>query len=169
LFWPTVLIVRRLIGASPLNRLSMLAPPSARSPLPVDSRRSISRASAGWFETSSRRCSFSYQRKAGIPSLLPRRRPAWLAEVCEGRSAVHSIIRWLPLRIQRDSVGRLPARTCAMSSGAARPSIWMNTTPGTSLGACFTSSRMTCATTRAENESSSDMPMIPDSSVSTAP
>ena len=168
-FLPTLLIVRRLIVASPLNRLSMLAPPPARRPLPVERRASISRASAEWLETSSRRCSFSYQRKAGMPSLLPSSRPAWLAEVWEGRSAVQPASRWLPSRIQRDSVGRLPARTCARSSGAARPSIWIISTPGTSVCVGDSSSRMTWATTRAEKLSSSDMPMSPERAVSTAP
>ena len=86
---PTLLMVSRVMGASPLNMLSMLAPPSASSPLPVDRRRSISSASLPWLETISRRCSFSYQRKAGMPSLLPSSRPAWLADVCEGSMAVH--------------------------------------------------------------------------------
>ena len=60
----------------------------------------ISAASAGWFETSIRWLSFSHQRKAGMKLLLPCRMPAWLADVCEGSSAVHlSSFIW-PERIQ---------------------------------------------------------------------
>src|SRR6516164_6570669 len=69
-----MLIVAVQRGASPENMFPRLVPPAASSPSPVDRRRSISDASAGWFETSVRPDSFSYQRKAGMSQLLPSSR-----------------------------------------------------------------------------------------------
>ena len=68
--------VRKIREASHDIRLLMLAPPLLRRPSPSDTRRTSSAASAGRFETISRRVAFSYQRNAGIPSLLPCRIPA---------------------------------------------------------------------------------------------
>ena len=57
-------------------------------------------ASTGLLETI--RCwrSRSYQRNAGIPSLLPCRMPAWLADVIDGRIASQRDSLWLPSRTQ---------------------------------------------------------------------
>ena len=90
---PMRLMTKALRCASPVKRLPTLLPPCASSPWPLETRRSISVASAGWLETRSRPLAFSYQRKAGMPSLLPCRMPAWLAEVCEGGGHSHSA-RW---------------------------------------------------------------------------
>ncbi len=73
--------------ASPVMRLQMLTPSLDSRPSPFDRRRTISAASSGLLETMSFWRSRSYQRKAGMPSLLPCRIPAWLAEVIDGRMA----------------------------------------------------------------------------------
>ena len=96
----------------------------------MDTRLTISAASTGLLETISFLRSRSYQRNAGIPSLLPCRMPAWLADVIDGRIASHGERTWLPLRIQLASVLTEPARTRPARIGCARPSIWMMTTPG---------------------------------------
>ena len=53
--------------------------------------------------------SFSHQRNAGMKLLLPCRMPAWLAEVCDGSSAVHLSSRICvaadPLRDERHASG----------------------------------------------------------------
>ena len=84
------LTVRMTSSASPESRLPRLAPPSARSPIPVEWRRSISAQSEGEEQTSMRPFSFSTQRNAGMSSLDPSRMPAWLAPVCDERSVSHS-------------------------------------------------------------------------------
>ena len=68
-------MVITLVPAPPVRRLLMLTP-SARRPPPdwaasVARRRSRARASAGWLETNIFPVPLSYQRKAGIPALLP--------------------------------------------------------------------------------------------------
>ena len=40
-----------------------------------------------------------------MPSLRPKRMPAWLADVCEGSWHSQAVRRWLPERIQRAIVG----------------------------------------------------------------
>ena len=82
-----------------------------------------------------------------MPSLLPCRMPAWLAEVIDGRIASHFESWWLPSRIQRAIVLTDPARTRPARIGWASPSIWAITSPGLSLGgiprftsSCWTSS-----------------------------
>jgi hypothetical protein len=90
--------------------LLMLAPPGLRSPSPFEIRRSMTVASSGWFATSSRPVSFSYQWKLGMPSLSPWRMPAWLAGIVDGSSASQRPRRWLPSRIQLAIVGTRPAR-----------------------------------------------------------
>ena len=120
------------MGASPLKMLLMLTPPSASSPRPSDIRDSMSAASLGLLATTSRPASFSNQRNAGTPRLLPCSSPAWLAGVVGGTWACQGVRRWLPARIQRLRVGRLPETTAHCSSGAASPSIWSMTTPGSS-------------------------------------
>ena len=65
----------------------MLAPSFDEQALAVRDPAATTIASSGWLATISRPSSFSYQRKAGIPSLLPWRMPAWLAGVVGGRSA----------------------------------------------------------------------------------
>ena len=82
-----VAIVMYERAASPENRLPTLAPSFDSSPSPFEIRPSMTTASSGWLATIVRPVSFSYQRKAGMPSLLPCRRPAWLAGVVGGRSA----------------------------------------------------------------------------------
>ncbi len=84
------LMTKALRFASPVKRLPTLLPPPARRPWPSETRASISVASAGWLETRSRPLAFSYQRKAGMPSLLPCRMPAWLADVWDGGGHSHS-------------------------------------------------------------------------------
>ena len=88
----------------------MLAPLFDSRPSPFETRRTISAASAGLLETI--RCwrSRSYQRKAGMPSLLPWRMPAWLAEVIDGRIASQRDSLWLPSRTQLAIVLTDPAR-----------------------------------------------------------
>ena len=73
---PARLITRWQVEASPLNIVEMLTPPPDNSPAPSDSRASTSAASPGRFVTTSRPSSFSYQRKAGMPSLVPCSNPA---------------------------------------------------------------------------------------------
>jgi hypothetical protein len=65
----------------------MLAPSFDSSPSPLDRRRTISPASTGLLETMSFWRSRSNQRKAGMPSFVPCRMPAWLADVIDGSSA----------------------------------------------------------------------------------
>ena len=64
--------------------------------------------------------------------MVPCRMPIWLAGVVAGSLGRHSAIRCDPLRIHRDSVGRVPARTPQSSTGNGTPSAWTNTMPGTS-------------------------------------
>ena len=73
--------------ASPVTRLQMLTPLFDSRPSPLDTRLTISAASTGLLDTISFWRSRSYQRKAGMPSLLPCRMPAWLADVIDGRMA----------------------------------------------------------------------------------
>ena len=96
--------------ASPDTRLPTLAPSLESRPSPFDARRTISAASAGWFETIITWRSFSHQRNAGMKLLLPCRMPAWLAEVCEGSSAVHLSRRIVWLRTHFAMNGTRPAR-----------------------------------------------------------
>src|SRR5512137_2707476 len=92
-------------------RLQIDAPLFERRPSPLLTRRTISPASTGLLETIRCARSRSYQRNAGIPSLLPWRIPAWLAEVIEGRIASQRESVWLPSRIQFAIVFTEPART----------------------------------------------------------
>ncbi len=110
-----------------------LAPPTASRPPPSEWRRSSSTASLPWLETIVRPLSFSYQRKAGMSSLLPSSSPAWLAPVWEERSHSQGTIRWLPSSSQRAIVGACPSRSARCSTGSARPSISNRITPGTSV------------------------------------
>ena len=70
-----------------------------------------------------------------MPSLLPCRIPAWLADVIDGRIASQRESLWLPSRIQLPITLTEPARTRPARIGCARPSIWTMTRPGLSLGA----------------------------------
>ena len=81
-----VLIVSIECGASPERMLARLAPSAWSRPRPSEWRRSSSSASRGWLVTIARPRSFSHQRKAGMSSLEPCRRPAWQAPVCEDQS-----------------------------------------------------------------------------------
>ena len=125
------LIVRAAVGASPVNRLLTLAPPSTSRPRPVLSVSSMIAASAGRFATITRSLARSYQRNAGIPSITPCRIPIWLAGVVAGSFGVHSVRWWPPERIHRDIVGTVPAVTDICRTGKGTPSSWTNTTPGT--------------------------------------
>ena len=111
----------------------MLAPLFESRPSPLEMRRTISPASTGLLD--SIRCwrSRSYQRKAGIPSLLPWRMPAWLAEVIDGRIASQRDSLWLPSRTQSAIVLTEPARIRPARIGWASPSIWTMTRPGWSV------------------------------------
>ncbi len=111
----------------------MLAPPWASRPSPFEIRRAISAASPGWFETSRRPSSLSHHRNAGMPSFVPWRIPAWLAEVWDGSSTSHRVSRWVPVRIQRDIVGTRPAWSCCFRTSWLSPSTWTITRPGTSV------------------------------------
>ena len=112
----------------------MLTPLFESSPSPFDRRRTISAASSGLLETISFARSRSYQRNAGMPSLLPWRIPAWLAEVIEGRIASHRESLWVlfadPAAHRVDRAG---ADADWRGSGWASPSIWMITSPGLSV------------------------------------
>ncbi len=125
-------VVRYDRVASPVTRLQMLAPLLESSPSPLETRDTISPASTGLLETISFWRSRSYQRKAGIPSLLPWRIPAWLADVIEGRIASQRDSLWVPSRTQLASVLTDPARIRPARIGWASPSIWMITSPGLS-------------------------------------
>ena len=85
----TVLIVSIECGASPERMLARLAPSACSRPRPSEWRRSSSSASRGWLVTIAAPRSFSHQRNAGMSSLLPCRRPAWQAPVCEDQSVSH--------------------------------------------------------------------------------
>ena len=91
-----------------MKMFDTLTPPSASSPRPSESRASIAAASAGRLATNSRPVDLSYQRKAGMPSLVPCSRPAWLAGVVEGTLAHQRAASWLPERTQRARVGNTP-------------------------------------------------------------
>jgi hypothetical protein len=125
--------VNILRSASPENRVTLLAPPSPLScPVPVDWRCSSAATSPGELDVIVRPVSRSYQRKAGMFSLLPSSSPAWLALVCDDRSHSHSISRWPPVRSQRASVGAYPSRSARRRTSLDSPSISRNRTPGTS-------------------------------------
>src|SRR5438876_786512 len=80
-------------------------------------RRALSRVSFGWFATM-RRCVFlSHQRKPGMPSLLPWRTPAWLAEVCVGKSGSQRSRVMPPEPSHRARLGARPARSCSSRIG----------------------------------------------------
>ena len=129
---PTRLIVAKVVGASPLNRLLTDTPPSARSPCPSECIPSMSTASAGLLATKTRPVARSTQRKAGIPSVVPCRIPIWLAGVVAGSVGVHSMNWWLPSRIHRDRVGRVPPMTPHWRTGKGTPSSCTNRMPVTS-------------------------------------
>ena len=129
---PTRLIVANVVGASPLNRLLTDTPPSARSPRPSECSASMSTASAGLLATKTRPVARSTQRKAGMPSVVPCRIPIWLAGVVAGSVGVHSMNSWLPPRIHRDRVGRVPPMTPHWSTGKGTPSSCTNRMPVTS-------------------------------------
>ena len=76
-----------------------------------------------------------------MPSLLPWRIPAWLAEVIEGRIASHRESLCVRLRTHEPIVLTDPARMRAARIGCASPSIWMITSPGASVFSfvCFAS------------------------------
>ena len=99
----------------------MLAPLLESRPSPFETRRTISPASTGLLETI--RCwrSRSYQRKAGMPSLLPWRMPAWLADVIDGRIASQRDSLWLPSRTQLAMVLTEPARIAAGEDRMGEP------------------------------------------------
>src|SRR3954468_1720933 len=126
-------VVRYDRVASPVIRLQMLAPLFDRRPSPFETRDTMSWASTGLLEAI--RCwrSRSYQRKAGIPSLLPWRMPAWLPDVIDGGIASQRDSLWLPSRTQFDIVLTEPARIRPARMGWARPSIWRITRPGLSV------------------------------------
>src|SRR3954470_1147381 len=127
------LVVRYARVASPFIRLQMLTPRFERSPSPFDSRWTISAASFGLLDTMSFWRSRSYHLKAGMPSFVPCRIPAWLADVIDGRMASQRDSLWLPERIQLPIVLTDPARTRPARIGCARPSIWTITRPGESM------------------------------------
>ncbi len=118
-----------VVGASPLNMFDTLTPPSASSPRPSERRASTMAASAGRLATNIRPACLSYQRKAGMPALVPCRRPAWPAGVVEGTRVHHRTASWPPERTQRANVGRSPELRPNRSSGYGSPSICTTTTP----------------------------------------
>ena len=123
----------------------MLAPLFDSRPSPFEMRDTISAASTGLLETIRCSRSRSYQRKAGIPSLLPCRMPAWLADVIDGRIASQRDSLWVPSRTQPAIVLTEPARIRPARIGCASPSIWRITRPGLSVWPVrrLTSSRWT--------------------------
>src|SRR4029079_11934363 len=110
----------------------MLAPLFERRPSPFEIRDTISVASVGLLEAIRWLRSRSYQRNAGIPSLLPWRIPAWLADVIDGRIASQRDSLWVPPRTQLARLFTEPARMRAARIGWASPSIWRITRPGES-------------------------------------
>ena len=68
-----------------------------------------------------------------MPSLLPWRMPAWLADVIDGRIASQRDSLWVPSRTQLAIVFTEPARIRPARIGWASPSIWMITRPGLSV------------------------------------
>src|SRR3954467_3723721 len=126
-------VVRYDLVASPVIRLQMLAPLFERRPSPFERRETMRVASAGLLEAI--RCwrSRSYQRKAGMPAVLPWRMPAWLAEVIDGRIASQRDSLWVRSRTQLAMVFTEPARIRPARIGWASPSIWMITRPGLSV------------------------------------
>ena len=64
--------------------------------------------------------------------MVPCRMPIWLAGVVAGSLGRHSAIWWVPVRIQRESVGSVPARTHHSSTGHGTPSAWTKRMPSTS-------------------------------------
>src|SRR3954454_1377709 len=126
-------VVRYDRVASPVRRLQMLAPLFDRRPSPLEMRDAMSVASTGLLEAIRCLRSRSYQRNAGIPSLLPWRMPAWLPDVIDGRIASHFESLWLPSRTQLAIVLTEPARIRPARIGWARPSIWRITRPGLSV------------------------------------
>ena len=123
----------------------MLAPLFDSRPSPFEMRDTISVASAGLLDAIRCSRSRSYQRKAGMPSLLPWRMPAWLADVIDGRIASQRDSLWLPSRTRLAIVLTDPARIRPARIGWASPSIWMMTRPGLSVWPCerLTSRRWT--------------------------
>ena len=119
---------------SPENTFDRETPPSTSSPCPSDWRASISAASRGRFEVKTLPASLSYHRNAGMLWLLPWRIPAWLAPVCDERSHSQPVMRCVPERTHLARVGAWPSASAWRSTGSARPSIWMNRIPGTSVG-----------------------------------
>ena len=99
----------------------MLAPLFERRPSPFDRRRTISRASFGLLETIRCLRSRSYQRNAGMPSFVPWRMPAWLAEVIDGRIASQRDSLWLLSRTQPAIVLTDPARIAAGQDRIGEP------------------------------------------------
>ena len=138
-------VVRYDRVASPVIRLQMLAPLLDSRPSPLVMRDTISSASAGLLEAIRCSRSRSYQRNAGMPSLLPWRIPAWLPEVIDGRIASQRDSLWLPSRTRPAIVLTEPARIRPARIGWASPSIWMITRPGLSVWPCdrLTSRRWT--------------------------
>src|SRR4249919_2797842 len=126
-------VVRYDRVASPVNRLQMLTPLFDRRPSPFEIRERIRFASTGLLEAIRCSRSRSYQRKAGMPSLLPWRMPAWLPDVIDGRIASHLDSLWLPSRTIPAIVLTDPARIRPARIGWARPSIWRITRPGLSV------------------------------------
>src|SRR3954467_11274051 len=110
----------------------MRAPRLEGTPSRFDSRWTISAASFGLLDTISFWRSRSYHLKAGMPSFVPWRIPAWLADLIDGRMAPQRDSLWLPERIQLPIVLTDPARTRPARIGCARPSIWRITRPGES-------------------------------------
>ena len=162
-------MVSAAVGASPVKRLLMLTPSSARSPAPVVRSDSITAASAGRFATITRSRARSYQRKAGIPSITPCRIPIWLAGVVAGSLGVHSRTVCVPERTHRDRVGTVPAVIAIWRTGKGTPSSWTNSTPSTSGSATSTGRRRLDATSFAT--STCDVPALPNhvSTVLTSP
>jgi len=103
-------VVRYERVASPVIRLQMLAPLFDRRPSPFEMRETMSMASAGLLDAIRCSRSRSYHRKAGMPSLLPWRMPAWLPDVIDGRIASQRDSLWLPSRTQLAIVFTDPAR-----------------------------------------------------------
>jgi len=67
-----------------------------------------------------------------MPSVVPCRIPIWLAGVVAGSVGVHSMNSWLPPRIHRDNVGRVPPMIPHCSTGKGTPSSCTNSMPVTS-------------------------------------
>ena len=103
-----------------------------------------------------------------MPSVEPWRIPHWLTPVCDDHPVSHPTRRCDPVRSQRSIVGASPERSARRSTASARPSIWTNTMPGTSVGAATLARRRAVPAMRRSNQASSSSASADDTAVAIA-